>query len=180
MSQDFFLLNRAHQINRLYGTTSDKKVVRPAEKSLARLPERTRALYQLLDEICEIASRESVGEEATLNDAQRQKLCEFEKAWFGIALPADEVVKDAPFKSFVRSTAMRNISRASSRCRSTRKSSHTTAFPQLVELAVGCDDAQGGNQSRAARRTATGLNCFVIWPSVPLPKANWVKTGSAF
>ena len=95
MSQDFFLLNRAHQINRLYGTTSEKKVQRPAEKMLARLPERTRALYQLLDSICEIASRESVGEEATLNDAQRAQLQEFEKAVVRDRFASDEVVKEA-------------------------------------------------------------------------------------
>ena len=95
MSQVFFLLNRAHQINRLYGTTSDKKIQRPAEKNLARLPVRTQALYHLLDSICEIANRESVGEEATLNDAQRAKLEEFEKLVVQERFSADEVVKDA-------------------------------------------------------------------------------------
>ena len=95
MSQDFFLLNRAHQINRLYGTTSDKKIQSPAEKNLARLPERTRALYRSLDSICEIASRESVGEEATLNDAQRAILEEFEKAVVRDRFASDEVVKDS-------------------------------------------------------------------------------------
>ena len=94
MSQVFFLLNRAHQINRLYGTTSDKKIQRPTEKNLARLPERTRALYHMLDSICEIASRESVGEEATLNDAQRTILEEFEKLVVQERFSADEAVKD--------------------------------------------------------------------------------------
>ncbi|MDX1926528.1 MAG: hypothetical protein SFV81_08420, partial [Pirellulaceae bacterium] len=93
MSQDFFLLNRAHQVNRLYGTTSDKKIQRPPEKNLAKLPERTRALYQLLDAVCEIAGRESVGEQATLNDAQRATLEEFEKAVVRDRFAADEVVK---------------------------------------------------------------------------------------
>ena len=95
MSQDFFLLNRAHQINRLYGTKIDKKIQRPAEKNLARLPERTRALYQLLDSICEIAGSESVDKEATLNDAQRAILVEFEKAVVRDRFASDEVVKDS-------------------------------------------------------------------------------------
>lgn len=95
MSQDFFLLNRAHQIDRLYGTTSDKKIQRPTEKSLTRLPERTQALYQLLDSICEIAGRESVGEQATLNDSQRATLEEFEKAVVRDRFAADEVVKES-------------------------------------------------------------------------------------
>ena len=95
MSQDFFLLNRAHQINRLYGTTSDKKIQRPAEKNLARLPERTQSLYQILDSVCEIASRESVGEQATLNEAQRAIMQEFEKAIVRDRFAADEVVKES-------------------------------------------------------------------------------------
>ncbi len=95
MSQDFFLLNRAHQIHRLYGTTSDKKIQRPADKNLAKLPERTQGLYQLLDSICEIASRESIGEQATLNEAQREILEEFEKAVVRDRFASDEVVKDS-------------------------------------------------------------------------------------
>lgn len=95
MSQDFFLLNRAHQINRLYGRTSDKKIQRPNDKSLSRLPERTQTLYHLLDSICEIAGRESVGEEASLNDAQRETLEEFEKAVVRDRFASDEVVKDS-------------------------------------------------------------------------------------
>lgn len=95
MSQDFFLLNRAHQINRLYGTTSDKKIQRPAEKNLARLPERTRSLYQLMDSICEIAGRESVGEQATLSESQRAILEEFERAVVRDRFAADEVVKES-------------------------------------------------------------------------------------
>ncbi len=95
MSQDFFLLNRAHQINRLYGNTSDKKIQRPPEKAFARLPERTRSLYLLLDSICEIADRESVGEQATLNESQRTILEEFEKAVVRDRFASDEAVKDA-------------------------------------------------------------------------------------
>ncbi len=95
MSQDFFLLNRAHQVNRLYGTTSEKKIQRPTERNLARLPERTRALYQLMDSICEIAGRESVGEQATLSDAQRVILEEFEKAVVRDRFAPEEVVKDS-------------------------------------------------------------------------------------
>lgn len=95
MSQDFFLLNRAHQINRLYGATSDKKIQRPAERNFARLPDRSQTLYQMLDSICEIASRESVGEEAALTDIQRSILEEFEKSVVRDRFASDEVVKDS-------------------------------------------------------------------------------------
>ncbi len=96
MSQDFFLLNRAHQINRLYGSTSDKRIQRPNDKLLARLPERARGLYALLDRICEVANAESAGDQsATLTDPQRATLCEFEQAVVRDRFAADEAVKEA-------------------------------------------------------------------------------------
>ncbi len=96
MSQDFFLLNRAHQINRLYGSTNEKRIQRPNDKTLSRLPERAQKFYALLDRICEIAMAESVGDESSkLLDQQRASLVEFERTIVRDRFAADEAVKGA-------------------------------------------------------------------------------------
>lgn len=96
MSQDFFLLNRAHQIHRLYGHTPDKRVQCPAEKNLARLPLRVQQFYVMLDRICAIAAQGSTeGNSASLSEDQRQLLTQFEKAIVIDRFAADEQIKDA-------------------------------------------------------------------------------------
>jgi hypothetical protein len=94
MSSDFFLLNRAHQVNRLYGLETDKQVQKPNEKNLARMPDAVRYFYALLDRVCAVAQVESVGEGATLTEAQRKAILEFEEVTVLNRFAADETVKE--------------------------------------------------------------------------------------
>jgi hypothetical protein len=94
MSQDFFLQNRAHQINRLYGRTPEKRVQCPSEKNLARLPLQAQKFYATLDRICKIASVSNTGSAASLTSEERQLLEQFEKTIVLDRFAADEQVKD--------------------------------------------------------------------------------------
>ncbi len=96
MSADFFLLSRAHQIQRLYGVGGDKPVQRPNDKLLARSPQPVRYFYGLLDHICAIANELLLSEgSAQLNDSQRQVMREFEEIIVLNRFAADEEVKNA-------------------------------------------------------------------------------------
>lgn len=78
MSNDFFLLNRAFQVARLYGPETGKPLQRPPANTLAKLPERTQQLYALLDQICAITN--GITAESSIDNQQREKLSEFERS----------------------------------------------------------------------------------------------------
>lgn len=172
MSQDFFLLNRAHQINRLYGLTRDKKVQRPAEKLLARLPERARGLYKTLDAICEIASRESVGEEATLTDAQRAVLQDFEKAVVRDRFASDEAVKDAAVQ-VIRSiyADAEYFSGLKPLPQYTEKFPYELLFPSWLNLLSAVMMPKAGTTNRARLDGAQQVELFRYLANCPVAKS---------
>lgn len=90
MSQDFFFLNRAHQVARLCPAACPI----PPMKTRQQLPQLLSDFYSLLEEVCQLGNQASDQDEATkLAAPQRSKLARFEKQLVQLRFSADDKIK---------------------------------------------------------------------------------------
>ncbi|MEZ6134743.1 MAG: hypothetical protein R3C53_07530 [Pirellulaceae bacterium] len=75
MSQDFFFLNRAHQLARLCRRANSNCSI-PSEKLRAKLPEELQRFYKLVDRICDGAGSD---DDTDVDDSLRADMQAFEK-----------------------------------------------------------------------------------------------------
>ena len=90
MSQDFFLLNRAHQLARL---STRPECAIPPLRNRRQLPQLLRDYYQLLDEILVIERAASEQPAFSLTPRQRGQLKHFERLIVQLRFSADERTK---------------------------------------------------------------------------------------
>ncbi len=91
MSQDFFLLNRAHQVARL---AKGSGFSLPQPKLRTKLPATLVEFYALIDRMCAITDKESpTYAETSLSDGQRRDLVSFEKVVVDNRFSSDPQVK---------------------------------------------------------------------------------------
>jgi hypothetical protein len=90
MSQDFFLLNRAHQIARL---SEQPDFALPSPRDRRQLPKPLLEWYSLIEEIRELARLSTTQPSFTLSVQQRGKLNYFERLIVQLRFSAEERVK---------------------------------------------------------------------------------------
>ncbi len=94
MSQDFFLLNRAHQVARLCPAACPI----PPQKTRQQLPQLLSDFYSLLEDVCELGNHTSDQSGTTLDAPQRSKLARFEKQLVQLRFSADDRIKQPAVK----------------------------------------------------------------------------------
>lgn len=98
MSQDFFLINRAHQLARICQTPA---IEFPPAKARQKLPEALQELLQTLESICKTVQTTLQADDSKLSERQRSELLQFEKQIVEYRFSADERVKK-PAVSLIR------------------------------------------------------------------------------
>ncbi len=90
MSQDFFLLNRAHQLNRLCLSSA---INLPESKNKNKLPPALCELYDRIERIRKLTDSVYQTEDAKLNELQRADLRHFEKQIVECRFSSDDQIK---------------------------------------------------------------------------------------